>query len=135
MRKITFLFKRIMALFFLMTFTMQTFSKTIMMIGYRVNQQAYAKNCVNKFRPKMHCNGHCQLMKQIAEEEKKNQQYPERKLEFKNEITLSSKSFFPELIFITPVNPFIYYNTTIGAEIKRPRSIFHPPALYLNGIA
>ncbi|MBO9595414.1 MAG: hypothetical protein J7599_21105 [Niabella sp.] len=118
-----------MALFFLMTFTMQTFSKTIMMIDYRVNQQAYAKNCVNKFRPKMHCNGHCQLMKQMEEDEKKSQQNPERKMEFKNEITLSSKSFFPELTFITHSQPSVYAHIIIGMEIKRPRSVFHPPAL------
>ncbi|MCF3107986.1 hypothetical protein LL912_04265 [Niabella sp. CC-SYL272] len=120
--------KRIMALFFLMAFAMQTFSKTIMMIDYRVNQQAYAKNCVNKFRPKMHCNGHCQLMKKIEEDEKKSQQNPERKLEFKNEITLSSKSFFPELTFIAIQQAAVYYNPTMGTEVKRPRSVFHPPA-------
>ncbi len=124
-----------MALFFLMTFVMQTFSKTIMMIDYRVNRQAYAKNCVNKFRPKMHCNGHCQLMKQIEEDEKKSQQNPERKMEFKNEITLSSKSFFPELTFITLTKPSVYSEMIIGMEMKRPRSIFHPPAAFRNGIA
>ena len=117
-----------MALFFLMAFAMQTFSQAIMMIDYRINRQAYAKNCVNKFRPKMHCNGHCQLMKKIQEEEQKNQQNPERKLEFKNEITLSSKSFFPELTFFTRTRSSVYCNRIIGTEIKRPRSVFHPPA-------
>ncbi len=83
----------------------------------------------------MHCNGHCQLMKQIEEEEKKSQQHPERKLEFKNEITLSSKSFFPELTFITLSQPSVYHQIIMGMEIKRPRSVFHPPALRLNDMA
>lgn len=124
-----------MALFFLVAFAMQTFSQTIMMIDYRVNRQAYAKNCVNKFRPKMHCNGHCQLMKKLQEEEKKNQQNPERKPEFKNDITLSSKSFFPELTFIILTLQPGYHSNAIGVEIKMPRSVFHPPAAFLNSIA
>ncbi|WP_018628074.1 hypothetical protein [Niabella aurantiaca] len=124
-----------MALFFLTTFAMQTFSQAIMMLDYRINRQAYAKNCVNKFRPKMHCNGHCQLMKKIQEEEKKNQQNPERKPDFKNEITLFSKSSFPELPFMIRSTSFVYWLMNMGAEIKMPRFVFHPPAVLRKGIA
>jgi hypothetical protein len=45
----------------------------------------------------LHCNGKCQLAKKLKQQEKKEQQNPELKLENKNEI-FSSRSFFSLLI-------------------------------------
>lgn len=77
----------------------------------------------------MHCNGQCQLMKKMQEEEKKNQQNPERKLEHKVEIALSSKSFFPEIIYYSTDVPSVFETITIGTIQEMPRSVFHPPAV------
>ena len=33
----------------------------------------YAKNCINKARPKLHCNGKCQMMKKMRKRKKKKQ--------------------------------------------------------------
>ena len=43
---------------------MQTFSKAMIVAEYQLNREYIAKNlCVNKSRPKMHCNGRCHMMK------------------------------------------------------------------------
>jgi hypothetical protein len=86
-------FKQITSILLLLAFAIQTFSGGFVVLNYYTNTAAFAKNCVNKAKPKMHCNGKCQMMKKMQEEEKKDQQLPERKFENKIEV-LSSKSFF-----------------------------------------
>lgn len=62
-------------------------------MDYYANTAAYAKNCINKSKPVLHCNGKCQMMKQLQEEEKKEQQDAANKLEIKLAI-LHSKVFY-----------------------------------------
>ena len=48
------------------------FSKTYTVLYFYANQdQLAAQFCVNKDKPKLHCNGKCYLCKQLAEQEKK----------------------------------------------------------------
>lgn len=120
--------KRFTAIILLLAFVAQTFSAPFIRLDYYFNQADYAKNCVNKNRPKMHCNGQCQVMKKIQEEEKKQQQTDERKMASKVEV-LSSRSFFTTvgINFSAPI--FIsYFSGNDGDEVKMPRSVFHPPA-------
>jgi len=77
----------------------------------------------------MHCNGKCQMMKKLKAGETKDQENPERKGGNKNEIALSSRSFFPsitvpgtEIIDISKRTPF-----SGGNIIDRSFAIFHPP--------
>jgi hypothetical protein len=81
------------AILLLFAFAIQTFKGGFVIFDYYSNTAAFAKNCINKAKPKLHCNGKCQMMKKMQEEEKKDQQLPERKVENKIEV-LSSKSFF-----------------------------------------
>ncbi|MHA8051286.1 hypothetical protein V7S79_09210 [Aquirufa sp. ROCK-SH2] len=65
---------------------------------YRVNQNYIAKNlCINKDKPKMNCNGHCFLMKQLKAQQEKEEKSNQQKLEKAPEITL----IFKENISIT----------------------------------
>ncbi len=79
----------------------------------------------------MHCNGKCQMMKKLKQEENKDEQNPERKSENKNECVLSSKSFFPVVTFAASCeNKIKFPILPSGKEIKMmPPSVFHPPAL------
>ncbi|MFL5811765.1 MAG: hypothetical protein ACJ749_19740, partial [Flavisolibacter sp.] len=89
----------------------------------------FAKHCENKARPIMHCNGKCQMMKKIQEEEKKEQQSPERKMENKNEV-VSSKSFFASLQFQLLIMSTLFKPLHQPLFPKDPPAdIFHPPAL------
>lgn len=77
---------------------MQTFTQGFYYLGYLVDRSAFEKNCINKAKTWLHCNGKCQLMKKIIEHEKREQQAPEMKLAGKTEILLSS-SFYSILPF------------------------------------
>jgi len=120
--------KQLISILFIAIFVVQTFNKPFIMMDYYANTAAYAKNCINKARPKMHCNGKCQAMKKIQEEEKKESNKEAAKMQYNTDIFYSSFSF----ITITPCNLQLvsssYDYCFIAAEIKMPRSIFHPPS-------
>lgn len=105
---------------------MQTFSKSFVLFDYFANTAAYAKNCINKQKPKMNCNGKCQMMKKLKDEEKKDTQNPVRKGDFKEEV-LSSRSFFTLVHSTSIVSINIGQDPFIADPINMPRSIFHPP--------
>jgi Zn-dependent membrane protease YugP len=121
------MFKPAAAILLIIAFIAQTFSVGLVMLNYYTNTAAFAKNCENKAKPKLHCNGKCQMMKKLKQEEKQDQQNPERKSENKI-VVLSSKSFYCNsvdaiaVIFFkaTPVEKF-YPVTDISY------SFFHPP--------
>ncbi len=119
--------KRVLAVLLLFGFGLQTFANNLLILDYQLNKARYIRNCVNKARPKMHCNGNCQLMKKIRQEQKKDQQNPERKLENKSEV-LSSRSSFPvsSLLSITLSTPggSVY---KAGNSTDHSYDIFHPP--------
>ncbi|MES2848248.1 MAG: hypothetical protein V4685_04295 [Bacteroidota bacterium] len=110
----------------LLAFVAQTFSKTFIVAGYYANTAAYAKNCENKAKPKMNCNGKCQVMKKLKQEESKDKQNPERKADNKDEV-LSSKSFFTTLSFNIQPLKTIYPSITANKAVSMPRTLFHPP--------
>jgi len=64
----------------------QSFDRVLIVADYFARSSAYAKNCENKKKPQMRCQGKCQMMKKLEQQEKDNQSYPERKLENKQEV-------------------------------------------------
>jgi hypothetical protein len=120
--------KQVIASFFLLAFTMQTFNTSFVVYNYYANTSAYAKNCINKSKPKLHCNGKCQMMKKLQQEEKKEQQNQDSKTTYKILLTLSSKSFFATAPTTTLATTKIIYPLLNGAkEIKIATAIFRPP--------
>jgi hypothetical protein len=110
----------------------QAFSKWLLVAEYKVNRDFIAKTlCENKTRPKLHCNGKCQMMKKLAEEEKQNST---------NNTNNSSKLNTNEVLFYDQINkptlpllsyivrsyngePFLFKPSSPGT------SVFHPPAI------
>jgi hypothetical protein len=119
--------RHLFTILLLASFSAQTFQQALILLDYTVNTSAFAKNCENKERPVLKCKGKCQMMKKIQEEEEKNQQNPERKLENKSEVVLSSKSFYPVFTSTSSIVHTPYFIFDDKEEIKRPRSVFHPP--------
>ncbi len=111
----------------LFAFAMLTFSKAFVVFDYFTNTKAYAKNCENKAIAQMHCNGKCQMMKKLRQEEKKDEQNPERKAENKNDLVLFSRSFFPIVIFRIAAQKIYFSPAASQKEMKMPRSILRPP--------
>lgn len=106
---------------------LQAFSKVIIYANYYINKEYIAKVlCINKDKPEIHCEGKCQLKKELDKEEKKEQS-PANPLNEKNEIQLFSQNNSNIFLFI----PFstnhltAYYSFHLSEE--HFHSIFHPP--------
>ena len=98
------------------------------MADYELNKGFIAKNlCENRTRPWLHCNGQCQLMKKLKQEEKKDQTNPNRKQENNNEV-YPFRSFV-DYVFIAPVLGKVTNFEACSKPIDRTNSIFHPPQL------
>ena len=122
--------KKLAVIIIMLFLLAQTFSRMFIIADYYANTAPYAKDCINKARPKMHCNGKCQMMKKILQQEKKDLENTERRENLKNEV-ISSKSFF---VSLTHPIPIIIENNPTAKYIKNkptePLSdIFHPPKL------
>jgi len=119
--------KQFISILFFLPLLAQTFSMSFKVAAYYINNTAYVKNCVNKEKPKLKCNGKCQLVKQIQEEEKQSQETPLRKTDNRNEI-FSSRSYPPRCT-ITALFKSITHNSCYpsGNAVGIAISIFHPP--------
>jgi hypothetical protein len=119
--------RQLIAFIFLTAFTMQTFSKAVVVAWFYVNQKQIAATlCENRDKPKMNCCGKCQLKKEIAKEDKQQDKAPFAKFENKSELLYCSHpeinlSQFPS----TEVIPLqrIYSSKAIA----RASGIFKPP--------
>ena len=85
----------------LLAFIAQSFSRTWVVADYWLNTGYYAARCVNKARPDVHCNGKCQMMKNMRAEERKDAESQERLSQKFDSAPLSSKHFFSDLILST----------------------------------
>jgi len=106
----------------------QTYNRAFIVLDYYTNTASFAMNCENKARPELHCNGKCQMIKKLKQEENKDTQNADSKGAGKYEI-ISSKSYFSSLP--QPVINREHTNFIIAdnkATIGRPRAIFHPPS-------
>jgi len=124
------MYRQLLAAVLMLAFTVQTFNQGLIVFGFYANQDAIARKlCVNKAKPKMLCHGKCQLMKKLQEEEKKDKENSERKIDNKAEI-----------VFINDASTNINYNLEPGMCNSFPLhkdpllnfyliDIFHPPQL------
>jgi hypothetical protein len=120
------MFKQLTAFILLFALVLQTLNKAVIYIDYYANTAAYAKNCENKARPCMHCNGKCQMMKKMKQEEKKDNQDPERRGD-QNEV-LSSRSFFCSFTPLVISTKKTYFGFSDARLQAMARTHFHPPS-------
>jgi len=109
----------------------QTFSKWLVVVEYHINKDFVAKNlCVNKAKLKMHCNGKCQMMKRLAEEEKQNSSKNSNTTKIKiQELVFSNEMSKPILPLLTYVTLSYNQEPPLSKYASPSSSIFHPPAL------
>lgn len=100
-------------------------------IDYIVNYEYISKVlCVNKDKPKMHCNGKCHLMKELAKaSENEKPISPEKKV-----TSQESEVLFLEEIKSFKIVPIYFYNKQkINSNYSNlyfyldSASVFHPP--------
>ncbi|MEY4458939.1 MAG: hypothetical protein RIT38_144 [Bacteroidota bacterium] len=121
--------KNVFAFFLLLILLTQTFSRSLALADYMVNLEAYKKACINKAKPKLQCNGKCQMLKKVNQQEagtEKNTTSPS----FNHfELALSSKSFFPKIHLVSEELKSDYYTYKSEIAHNYVRSIFHPPGV------
>jgi hypothetical protein len=119
--------QKIFASILLFAFLGQTFNQGWYYLGYLIEKKEYAKRCVNKARPQMHCNGKCQMMMKLkAQEEKERGLPPELKMASKIEVISSKSVFLTEWLVSSPTT-LTFIDHTIGYPVDRSLSFFHPP--------
>lgn len=118
--------KQITAILFFAAFIGQTFNKPFIIVDYYANNEAYLKACINKARPKMQCNGKCQMMKKLQEEEKKEQQLPGARPDTKTEI-FSGDNFTYTIETPSVIIKKIFQDYIRQILPASNNSIFHPP--------
>jgi hypothetical protein len=80
--------KRLFTILILFAVFVQMCSSFVIFLNYEINKDYIAKVlCENRNNPKKHCNGHCQLKKQLEKDEKQNQS-PVNPLKEKNEVNV-----------------------------------------------
>jgi hypothetical protein len=118
--------KQWLTIVLLAAFAVQTFNKAVIVFNYYTNTASFAKNCENKAKPMLHCNGRCQMLKKLKQEENKDKQNPERRNENKNEVLYCSKHQF-DLTYMNTLVIFSYpsFNNSITKDIAI--GFFQPP--------
>lgn len=85
--------KQVTTALLLLVFLLQTFSRTAIVVDFYANQSYIAKFlCENRDKPKLKCCGKCQLNKRLKQEEKKEEQNPDRKIDMRYEIVPQESS-------------------------------------------
>ena len=119
-------FRTSIAILLLLSFFVQTFQQAFTVFEFYVNQSYIAsKLCENRFRPMLHCDGKCILAKKLQQEEKKDQQNPERKLE--NKVEVFSCSYIELDVSTYSTDHLHYFNYSETGLCDRSFPVFHPP--------
>jgi hypothetical protein len=108
----------------------QLSGRYFVILDFYLNQDYIARNlCENRDKPQMHCNGKCHLAKKLHEEDRKDQETPERKMENKsdffnvpvfNDVDLSSN-------IVLGTDNGLQFPQSIGCPVDQPSAIFRPP--------
>lgn len=122
--------KQCSAAVLLLSFMMQILSSPFIVFDYYLNSPAYAKNCINKATPEMHCNGKCQMAQELKKQEEKEHQRPLENNTYKVLISVFEKSDFataPLVSLILSKSNFPSFNDGRTQDVSLP--IFHPPGV------
>ena len=123
------MFRCLSAILLVFAFAVQSFNGVFIVLNYYANTTSYSKDCVNKFRPQMHCEGKCVMMKKMIEAEKKDQQAPQLKLDMKNGVYTSNN--IGNLVADPVLQDQPKYFTVRSSKSSSGflQSIFHPPGI------
>jgi len=106
----------------------QTFSKSLIVLNFRMNQKKIATTlCVNRFKPRSCCHGKCYLDKQLAKDEKSQRTPLNNGSGFKFEVLLYSEKKAETQFIVLNDNPVYTSRYIEPVSQKAIASIFHPP--------
>ena len=101
--RLQYIYKYIWTAFVLIALMTQSFKFNFLIADYYVNTANYIKNCINKAKPQSTCEGKCQMMKKMREEQQKEEQSSGSRSQHKFEqvIYVHSNSDFLAAYFIS----------------------------------
>ena len=123
---------RLLAYFLTVLLLLQAFGRELLVLNFAVNQAAItARHCVNKARPRLHCNGKCYLAQQLRRAENGPSKAPAGTLAKATfEVVVPPCFRLAGPTWVGPVANRPYAPLVIGPGAAVPlRGIFHPPAL------
>lgn len=120
------------SIFLILLIITQTFGPHLMIVAFRMNQQQIAKTyCVNKTRPRMHCNGKCYLAKQLAKlNQNDTEKNPSDELTFNLKMQPFTAHFVTASSISGDASQLFHWGLPTQDYFPSPenRSVFHPPA-------
>lgn len=124
--------KSLLALLFFTTVLWQPFYQSGYIAYWQINKDRIAKTeCINRFKPMMHCNGKCQLyneLKKAADEEAENNKLPVAVLKLKTLDTfIVTESQWNWNLITIQSNAAVFYTSTESLLNGYSISLFKPP--------
>lgn len=114
----------------LLIFSFQEFSRSIILADYNTNIEKYQRACVNKARPKLHCNGKCQMIKKMNAGKTNAEDSPGQPVKPQlTEHVLSSSSFFPDLVSLEHRLSVFAEHCNNKYHSRSLDALFRPPSL------
>lgn len=124
------LLKNTVAILLLLMFFCQSFNRIVVCAAFYANQKYVAENlCVNRDKPWLHCNGHCQLNKKLADDDKQDSQTPAQRAA--NEMSVlffHPVAFQPVMLQEQIATPLNGRYIPLVPQICMDNA-FHPPAI------
>lgn len=122
---------KLWAILFLVVIAAQTFSKCVVVLCFKVNQQQIASTlCVNKAKPASGCAGKCHLKKQLQQEEQQQNTPYNGGGKEKFEVLLYTEKKADQLLNIGEcIGQQLYPSYAAAISTGRLQAIFHPPQI------
>ena len=123
---------RLLAYFLTALLLLQSFGRELLVLNFAVNQAAItAKYCVNKTRPRLHCDGKCYLARQLRRAENGPTKAPAGALaKVKFEVVAPTRFRLAPPVWGRLVAALRYAPLVASPDAAAHlRGIFHPPAL------
>jgi hypothetical protein len=119
--------KWIVAPVFIFLIMTQAFSKWIVITEFNMYRNYIAKNlCENRYRPQLHCNGKCVLMKKMAAEENQSAPPGTIKLNWETSLFIDNHPEFPGKPIPAIIKRFMPDESFSRSDSFIP-DIFRPP--------
>ena len=124
---------RSIALILILSIAFQPVAKLFTVAWYQVNKTYIAKNlCENRSKPKMHCNGKCQLRKKLQQLEQGHSEHSSTpvkidKLENSDCVLINP---YPILIKYTAFKKFMYANYKDCYAYAYSNKLWRPPSFF-----
>ncbi|MFD2742584.1 MULTISPECIES: hypothetical protein [Sphingobacterium] len=119
--------KKSLVIIILLALTMQSLYRVLMVLDYQVHIPDYLAKCINIDKPQLHCNGQCELMKQIRDREEKEAQQNMYKYEYSSLYLHKEKLLLSSCVAVSFCHGYFPIPITPGLLSQESDPVFRPP--------